>query len=367
MKGFQMIILILAIVDIAWMYSCPQHMMILIMALDKLSKDNRQIVISALSEAGMKVGRQITYQSFEQAACWADDILRRSSDSSKYKPQIHYIDIPYFDDSNFTDESAQTISEINAVNFLNEVKGRLLNSSASTEEPTEEFSKDLRAFVHVLEDIHQPMHTISRFNSKYHNGDNGGNIIIRVGRKEMKLHALLDTTMNKLDKSILKKGKIGWGFSKEAIQYLREVGKRIDEEFPKSKIKKDLTKISYKEMADATHDIAEKNAYTNITENSEVSDEYLEKGWAISKKLMSIAANRLADELTEIFSFNSRILSRPDDRDYYEDQDANEKNNDVENNRKPQETNKKHQRIYQNRMNSRKRMRVFERSFFDAL
>jgi len=68
-----------------------------------------------------------------------------------------------------------------------------------------EFEKSLliRYLIHVLGDIHQPLHAVALFNEKFPKGDQGGNLfIIKYDENIGNLHKLFDSVAAKLRESI---------------------------------------------------------------------------------------------------------------------------------------------------------------------
>lgn len=65
----------------------------------------------------------------------------------------------------------------------------------------QEFEKSLlmRYLVHVLGDIHQPLHASSLFNDRFPKGDQGGNLFkIKYSKDIEQLHKLFDSGADKL-------------------------------------------------------------------------------------------------------------------------------------------------------------------------
>jgi hypothetical protein len=59
---------------------------------------------------------------------------------------------------------------------------------------------NLRLLIHYLGDIHQPLHTVSRYAKEFPKGDMGGNLFMlkQVGEVN-ELHALWDSTIYEFD------------------------------------------------------------------------------------------------------------------------------------------------------------------------
>ncbi|KTC96567.1 S1/P1 nuclease [Legionella erythra] len=106
-------------------------------------------------------------QSLVNAAPWMDG-LRYMNDL--WLQPMHYIDIPYSVDGT---ELIQP-DEVNAVYAIEKAKKVLKDPKASL------FNKgfSLRILLHVVGDIHQPLHAISQFSVQHPKGDMGGNLVM---------------------------------------------------------------------------------------------------------------------------------------------------------------------------------------------
>ncbi len=61
----------------------------------------------------------------------------------------------------------------------------------------------MRYLIHILGDIHQPLHSSSLFNDQFSNGDQGGNLfLIKYSESIENLHKLFDSGIDKLNNNI---------------------------------------------------------------------------------------------------------------------------------------------------------------------
>lgn len=59
---------------------------------------------------------------------------------------------------------------------------------------------NMRLLIHYVGDIHQPLHTVSRFTKDFPNGDMGGNLfMLKESENVTELHALWDSTIYEYD------------------------------------------------------------------------------------------------------------------------------------------------------------------------
>lgn len=146
----------------AWLYSCQLvwawnangHVLISRMAYDKM-RPQTQVWLN-----------QILAPDFDldTASIWLDQLH-----SAKDKPfkKIHFIDLPFGDESFFP-----TLDKTNALTAINAAKQVLTNKSSSLIEK----KLAVRILLHVIADVHQPLHTVSYYSRKFPHGDKGGNL-----------------------------------------------------------------------------------------------------------------------------------------------------------------------------------------------
>lgn len=103
--------------------------------------------------------------NFIIAATWLDSI--RGNDVHWFDT-LHYIDIPFSKD----DTSLPPIQEINALWGIKQAV-TVLSSTKSTEADK---GLSLRILTHLVGDIHQPLHTITKVSKRQPEGDLGGNL-----------------------------------------------------------------------------------------------------------------------------------------------------------------------------------------------
>jgi len=132
---------------------------------------------------------------FMKAGTWADDARRDKTVYSKgfnsIQNQWHYINYPLSFD-NTKGEEAKPVNVLTALEKqLFEVKKKSPTSSAG-----EAFAW----VVHLVGDMHQPLHTTALFSKKYPKGDKGGNLYyvrIQPETKAISLHTYWDGLMGK--------------------------------------------------------------------------------------------------------------------------------------------------------------------------
>lgn len=135
--------------------------------------------LAGLTEEEKEVGLFMLASTFPDEA---RDTPYGSGEKSKW----HYINYPYSPDNTAT----QPPQEINAEKKLIELQQELPKSKDA-----ESKAIDLCWFFHILEDIHQPLHTTALFDASHISGDKGGNtnyISFSEGATPLKLHTYWD-------------------------------------------------------------------------------------------------------------------------------------------------------------------------------
>src|SRR5580704_11505311 len=122
---------------------------------------------------------------FMRASTWPDEIRRKNSPYDH--PHWHYIDYP-LRPPNFPMEPAPSPND----DVLYGVKYCEKALSGLKTAPVEK-AVYLSYLIHLVGDMHQPLHCCSLFTSEYPKGDKGGNdFYVTAGTKGIKLHAFWD-------------------------------------------------------------------------------------------------------------------------------------------------------------------------------
>jgi len=120
-------------------------------------------------------------KNFVNSSVWLDTIRWRTHDYDA----MHYIDIPFSTDKT----PLPTRQPVNALSAI-ETSTRILSDPNAT---TAEKGMALRILVHVVGDIHQPLHAATRVSNEYPEGDLGGNLVrLYKNRIAKNLHAYWD-------------------------------------------------------------------------------------------------------------------------------------------------------------------------------
>jgi hypothetical protein len=123
---------------------------------------------------------------FMMAGRWADDIRGTDAD----RPTWHYINFPVKPAGQPESVKAPAPAEPNILTALADNRTKLTAAPEVTERAVA-----LTWLVHLLSDIHQPLHTVALFTTDYPDGDRGGNrVFIRAGpdARAINLHRFWD-------------------------------------------------------------------------------------------------------------------------------------------------------------------------------
>ncbi|MEX2260949.1 MAG: S1/P1 nuclease [Bryobacteraceae bacterium] len=213
--------------------------------------------------------------AFERASKWPDDIR---GDRRLDNPGWHYINLPFSTDG--TDVSRFAPLPPNALTKLQDIRKSLGNPSVSPESQTHL----LPWLIHLVGDVHNPLHTTARFLKTQPRGDRGGNAVIVRGAGN--LHSYWD-------------GLLGRG---ETPKFLAKLVETIIHSHPKP-ANPDLRERQWVQEGLA---LCRKFVYSfgegGTRENPvRLSDEYRVKARRIAHERAATAGYRLAAVLNERF------------------------------------------------------------------
>lgn len=121
-------------------------------------------------------------QTWANAAVWLDTL--RYQDVAWFST-MHYVDMPFSD----SPRQLPAVQDINALWAMRQSKRLLLNKYAT------DFDKGtaLRVILHIVGDLHQPLHTATRISNEFPQGDRGGNLVpVNTHRIAKNLHTYWD-------------------------------------------------------------------------------------------------------------------------------------------------------------------------------
>ena len=243
------------------------HRVVAQIAYDNMTREAKR-KFNALNHA---LDNEYSPKSFVNAASWMDEIKYR--DIKIYDPW-HYIDIPFSPDGT----PLPDVPKVNAVWALDQAALILMSDKTS------DYEKGffLRVFIHVLGDIHQPLHTVVRVTEKHPDGDRGGN--------------LFSLGMNKVADNLHSYWDRGAGlFNVKNTRYtnkkIKQIAARLEKKFPLASV--DLTFNGFDIWVREANLLAKEVVYA-IGEGEKPSSAYQRKARRAVEKQVALAGYRLA-------------------------------------------------------------------------
>src|SRR5690349_3776392 len=155
------------------------HMLVAEIALGRLIAKAKAEVSRLLAIPPDPKGSKLN-DNFITAACWADDIKGITHKFNEW----HFKDIPFSGDGTPAETDPPTNGDAQIA--INQCIATLKNASASYTEK----ASSLRFLIHLVGDVHQPLHCSTRCTSEFERGDRGGNDFPVQGAKN--LHSYWD-------------------------------------------------------------------------------------------------------------------------------------------------------------------------------
>ena len=218
-------------------------------------------------------------QSFIETSVWLDTLAYRGIN---WYSTMHYIDIPYSDDKS----TLPIVQDINAVWAIKNAINLLSNKYATN------FDKGIatRIILHVVGDIHQPLHAITKISKEFPDGDRGGNLqLLQKNSVAKNLHSYWDRGGGLLN---VKKPKI----TDLGNEYLKL-----------TPCNPNAVNINPTAWANESYSLAIKIAYKDLPRSNTLNDIYQLKVKNLTRKQLALAGcriavifNKLADKKTTI-------------------------------------------------------------------
>jgi hypothetical protein len=303
LRGFLFCLLILAAPKIALAWHDSGHMIVAQIAYMKLTPEAKAKVDALLvTPQGRRplihlCAGYYTPETCEKTydpvtiAVWMDD-FRGDTLNDSYAPW-HYINFrPFFDGiperSNVGAEPENVLSRINwAINSLRQETGRPQTNA-----------EVLGFLIHLVGDVHQPLHATTRYTASRPDGDAGGNgfkIQMPPDAHITNLHAFWDAAG----------GAFGFTSPKRPLD---QAGKDRIRTFAEE-VMKDNPAEGIAEVSDLdphtwvveSNTLAREVVYKNIVEGETPSKAYTDAAQKLSRKRLAIAGYRLAGVLNALF------------------------------------------------------------------
>lgn len=248
------------------------HRLVAQIACDNLEQKN----ISRLERYNHALDRNFKKQpSLMSAAPWLDSLRYLNG---LWLEHYHYINLP------FSRDNTTLIKPVpdNAITAIKQAKKTLHDPNASL------YNKgfSLRILLHVVGDLHQPLHAISEYSKIHPHGDLGGNLFALAS--------------NDIGTNLHKYWDEGGGFlveKKVNAKRLKELAEHIEKKWPCAKMKN--ANMSPESWAKESHALALAYAYS-ISPGQNPDSAYQKHAQEICEKRIAFAGCRLANLLRDV-------------------------------------------------------------------
>lgn len=253
------------------------HMVVAQIAYDKLKPDVKAKVDVMIADLG-KEYPDIT--AFYQLGPWADSMRSQKIDIYTH---WHYIDLAFSTDETPLKNLVDTDNIVWAITQIEPVVG---NNKANPYER----ARFLAFLVHLIADIHQPLHTASRISSATPDGDKGGNLYYikyPASKPQMiTLHRLWDQGIDIFT-------------VENTFAKVLSLSGRITSLYPEKYFDTKPTDLNVDHWAYEGLTTAISAVYST-PENQIPSEVYLQSGRQISQQKIALAGYRLANVLNQL-------------------------------------------------------------------
>ena len=256
------------------------HMLVANIAYQKLNPEVRGKVDQLVSYLHTEYP---SMAQFTQVAIWPDTLGSQKIISYQH---WHYIDVPLSGDGTSL-AGKDLIDDDNAVWALNSIQGVVKNEKKGN--PYER-ARFLSFLVHIVGDLHQPLHTVSYVSEKHPDGDRGGNDYhVRYAGSKTQLHHVWDTGV----------GAFNNDTSPANIAALTD---RLTSRYPESYFGNEKLE-DIKPENWTKEGMANAKEYVYITtEDKELSSQYVQNGQRLADQQVTLAGYRLARMLNTLLS-----------------------------------------------------------------
>eukprot|EP01016_Furgasonia_blochmanni_P030962 TRINITY_DN3207_c0_g1_i2.p1 TRINITY_DN3207_c0_g1~~TRINITY_DN3207_c0_g1_i2.p1 ORF type:complete len:393 (+),score=76.04 TRINITY_DN3207_c0_g1_i2:61-1179(+) len=226
---------------------------------------------------------------FVTAANWLDNV---KGFGLAMFDEMHYINHPITDGLDYL--QVDLPSEYNVLEGINHALTFLKTHISSKKYLSSSFEAGmmLRMLIHLVGDLHQPLHNVARYSKQHPSGDRGGNFVnLKVLSMRTNLHALWDAGGFQFP-------KVDYSATVDVLKIAKELLKEHSYESLESDLSvKDLSEISMKMV-----EFAEKHVYSPLEKENleQISDAYLQGVHKHARYLITLAGYRLSDILMDL-------------------------------------------------------------------
>lgn len=264
--------------------------------LQRLDKDYYNHIKSKI-EILTQFSREKDY-TFIESATWADDNKAIAWGAFS---DWHFVDTPVIHEGF---EGDVKFDPENCTWAITQMKKTLTNTNPKFDNGLA-VSFAWRYLIHLVGDIHQPLHASTLYSKDFPNGDRGGNsFTIQYNHDIKNLHALWDACCGQY-------GSHSSPLSSSEYQMIAQVAQNLTSTITRADVADRISILDEYQWAAESNELAEKYVYSDLQLNQRPSDEYLARGQRVSNEQIVVAGYRLTDLiLTRIKSMDYEYQHR---------------------------------------------------------
>jgi hypothetical protein len=281
-------------------WSAVEHKVVARIAWDRLTPEAKRAVVELmlLAPADSQIG--VIYEAggkdpmtfFVNASVWAD--LNRAADRDraiKYAcPLWHYAEFTFGEAGvEVPDLPAFKPRQVNVLERLQFFQKALVDEN----EPIANRAVELVWTIHLVAEIHQPLHLVSRVTKEEPESDLGGN---RFKLGQGNLHGYWDTIL----KSHFPQGE------KADDVYIAGLAEEVTKKYSEAKLKESLAFTEPGNWARESRNLAESVVYSDVSRGRNPSAAYERRAIDVGERRIALAGYRLAQMLNRLFGSNAR-------------------------------------------------------------
>lgn len=284
MKSVVLLLALILIATPALGFWSTGHMIVAQIAyneLQKLDPDYLKQIESEIEVLSKYANEKL--HPFVESAVWADD--NKGISWSAFN-EWHFVDTPVILDQW---KGETEVEPMNVTFAIKEMKKTLSNKNKP------KFNSDLalsfawRYLIHMVGDLHQPLHASTLYSDKFPQGDRGGNSFkITYSKDISNLHALWDACIDQY-------GSIWAPLNDNTKKAIETFALNITAAIPRSHVGDRLSKKTEAEWAEEAYYISKEFVYGSISPDTAPSQEYIDSRRHIVDEQLAVAGYRLAD------------------------------------------------------------------------
>jgi hypothetical protein len=164
-------------------------------------------------------------------------------------------------------------------------------SLADASRPAADRAIDLAWVLHLVGDIHQPLHTSARVTADTPQGDEGGNLV-KITDQES-LHWYWDQLVSRT-------------YPRDAAEsqeaYVDRIAHTFERRFPPASKRSRLAPGRYEDWVQVGFEISKTTVYQGVEPGRELSEQYRQQAFGIVEPLIALAGYRLAEMLDRVLA-----------------------------------------------------------------